>query len=80
MNSGSQPKPSFSPQTPAAQPEDQRCVASSQCSLAYESAREQREEHARWYARFREQAATRTPSDAQELTDADVNRLVHELR
>ena len=43
--------------------------------------RRRREEAARWYSRYRRQV-TGHPVDgeAPELADADVNRLVHELR
>ena len=40
--------------------------------------RKRREEAARWYAQYR-QKLTATP-EATALTDADITRLVHELR
>ena len=40
--------------------------------------RKRREEAARWYSEYRTQVAVRP--DAPALTDADVVRLVHELR
>ena len=43
--------------------------------------RKRREEAVRWYSHYRRQVADRpVDSDAPALTDADVNRLVHELR
>ena len=43
--------------------------------------RKRREEAARWYSHYRRQVADRpVDGDASALTDADVNRLVHELR
>lgn len=41
--------------------------------------RKRREEAARWYAQYRRQVAAAAP-EASALTDADVDRLVHELR
>jgi len=40
--------------------------------------RKRREEAARWYSQYRQRVIA--PKDAAPLTDADVNRLVHELR
>lgn len=40
--------------------------------------RKRREEVARWYSQYRQRVIAQT--DAAPLTDADVNRLVHELR
>lgn len=39
--------------------------------------RKRREEAARWYSHYRRQVSE---GDVSALTDADVNRLVHELR
>jgi prevent-host-death family protein len=40
--------------------------------------RKRREQAARWYSQYRQQIAP--ASDADTLSDAEVNRLVHELR
>ena len=40
--------------------------------------RKRREEAARWYAQYREKLAA--SPEAAALSDADINRLVHELR
>ena len=40
--------------------------------------RKRREEATRWYSQYRQHVTVR--SDAVPLSDADVNRLVHELR
>lgn len=42
--------------------------------------RRRREEAARWYAQYRRQAGERAVGAPPALTEADVNRLVHELR
>jgi prevent-host-death family protein len=42
--------------------------------------RRRREEAARWYADYRRQVAARPAGEVPTLTEADVNRLVHELR
>ena len=43
--------------------------------------RKRREEAARWYSRYRQQVTDQSvDTEAPALTDADVNRLVHELR
>lgn len=42
--------------------------------------RRRREEAARWYADYRKQMAATPAGEAPALTDADVTRLVHELR
>lgn len=42
--------------------------------------RRRREEAARWYAQYRQQAGERATDALPTLTEADVNRLVHELR
>jgi prevent-host-death family protein len=42
--------------------------------------RRRREEASRWYAQYRQRLADRPADAAGELTDEDVNRLVHELR
>ena len=42
--------------------------------------RRRREEAARWYADYRKQVAAQPAGDAPVLTEADLNRLVHELR
>lgn len=42
--------------------------------------RKRREEAARWYSQYRQQVAARPSADVPALTDAEVNRLVHELR
>lgn len=42
--------------------------------------RKRREDAARWYAQYRQQLSQRTSNVAGELSDDDVNRLVHELR
>ena len=43
--------------------------------------RKRREEAARWYSRYRQQATDQSvDTEAPARTDSDVNRLVHELR
>ncbi|MBI4756146.1 MAG: type II toxin-antitoxin system Phd/YefM family antitoxin [Betaproteobacteria bacterium] len=42
--------------------------------------RRRREDAVRWYAQYRQQVAARPAGDVPVLTEADVNRLVHELR
>ncbi|MDP2811204.1 MAG: type II toxin-antitoxin system prevent-host-death family antitoxin [Rhodocyclaceae bacterium] len=42
--------------------------------------RQRREEAARWYAQYRQQAGAHAVGAPQALTEADVNRLVHGLR
>lgn len=42
--------------------------------------RKRREEAARWYSQYRRQVADHPQADAPALTDAEVNRLTHELR
>lgn len=42
--------------------------------------RRRREDAARWYAEYRRQVAERPAGELPALTEADVNRLVHELR
>jgi antitoxin Phd len=42
--------------------------------------RKRREAASRWYSQYRSQVAAQAQGDAPALTDADVNRLVHELR
>lgn len=42
--------------------------------------RRRREEAARWYAQYRQRLIERGTGAADELTDDDVNQLVHELR
>lgn len=42
--------------------------------------RKRREDAARWYAAYRRQVAERPAGAVPALTEADVNRLVHELR
>lgn len=39
-----------------------------------------REEAARWYAEYRRRVAAESPVEVGQLSDAEVNRLVHELR
>ena len=64
-------------------------VLSKQDAQELVSVRERREDAARWYAQYRDEVSE--PSDradgterdaggAEELTDADINKLVHELR
>lgn len=42
--------------------------------------RRRREAAARWYSRYRSQVAAQPGEESATLTDAEVNRLVHELR
>lgn len=42
--------------------------------------RKRREDAARWYAQYRQQLGLRAGNASGELSDDDVNRLVHELR
>jgi prevent-host-death family protein len=42
--------------------------------------RKRREEATQWYARYRQQVAAQPAEATPKLTEADVNRLVHELR
>ncbi|MFN3988541.1 MAG: type II toxin-antitoxin system Phd/YefM family antitoxin [Rhodocyclaceae bacterium] len=42
--------------------------------------RKRREDAAHWYAQYRQQVAQRAGGASSELSDDDVNRLVHELR
>ena len=42
--------------------------------------RKRRLEAAQWYAQYRQQVAKQPVTDAPTLTDAEVNKLVHELR
>ncbi|BAO30960.1 type II toxin-antitoxin system Phd/YefM family antitoxin [Sulfuritalea hydrogenivorans] len=52
-------------------------VVSEQDMQALANVKKRREEAARWYSQYR---ARVMPSSVADLTDADVNRLVHELR
>lgn len=42
--------------------------------------RKRREEAASWYSEYRRKVADHPPADAPALTDAEVDRLTHELR
>ncbi len=42
--------------------------------------RKRREEAARWYSQYRQQVAVQPPEGVVTLTDAEVDRLTHELR
>jgi prevent-host-death family protein len=42
--------------------------------------RKRREEAARWYATYRQKVASEVDAGAPTLSDAEINRLVHELR
>lgn len=42
--------------------------------------RKRREEAARWYAAYRQKVASQVDAGVPALSDADINRLVHELR
>lgn len=53
-------------------------VVSEHDMQALADVKKRREEAARWYSQYRAQVMPQ--SGASELTDADVNRLVHELR
>ncbi len=52
-------------------------VVSAQDLQSLADVRQRREQAAEWYAAYREHAMT---SCSSELTDEDVNRLVHDLR
>jgi prevent-host-death family protein len=57
-------------------------VLSKQDAQELVSVRERRKDATRWYARYRDGLSTRPgePGCGEELTDATVNKLVHELR
>ncbi len=54
-------------------------VVSGHDMQALSDVKQRREEAAHWYSQYRARVMTR-PAAAADLTDADVDRLVHELR